>query len=225
MTINRNICPPGMKNNPNKDLASISFITIHNTGNYAATATAKNHADYLCGGSGGAQACWHYTVDDREIWQSFKDNQACWHAGDGTNGPGNSTSIGLELCVNDKTAFKKTCENAAWLTAERLKRHGLSIDRVVQHNRWSGKDCPKELRSGAWGVTWADFIGMVKKALEVPVSVPTPTPVPDSNTPSDWAKESWDWAKGVGITDGTNPKGGITREQTATMLHRYSQLK
>jgi len=224
MTIHRKICPPGLRNNPNRNLASISYITIHNTGNYAATATARNHADYLFGGSAGAQASWHYTVDSNEIWQSFEDYRACWHAGDGTNGPGNSTSLAVEICVNNRAMYKKACENAAWLTAELLKRHGLTIDRVVQHNRWSGKDCPREKRSGIWGVTWADFIGMVRKALEPPAPVPEPAPTPpppaDPNKPSDWAQDAWDWAKRKGITDGTRPKDNATREQMVTMLYR-----
>ena len=79
MTINRKICPPGLRNNPNKNLTAINFITVHATGNYAATATAKNHADYLYNGSAGAQASWHYTVDSNSIWQSFEDHQACYH--------------------------------------------------------------------------------------------------------------------------------------------------
>ena len=116
--------------------------------------------------------------------------------------------------------YKKACENAAWLTAELLKRHGLTIDRVVQHNRWSGKDCPKEKRSGAWGVTWADFIGMVRDCLVPPVPAPGPVPTSDPNAPSDWAQEAWEWAKSKGITDGNDPRGNATREQVATMLHR-----
>ncbi len=43
----------------------------------------------------------------------------------------------------------------------------------------------------------------------------------EQNTPSSWAKEAWDWAKKEGITDGTNPKGAVTREQVVTMLYRY----
>lgn len=38
--------------------------------------------------------------------------------------------------------------------------------------------------------------------------------------PSAWAKESWEKAKADGITDGTNPKGYITREQAAAMIER-----
>ena len=168
MTINRKICPPGLKNNPNRNLTAINFITIHCTGNYNATAGALNHANYLFNGSNGAQVSWHYTVDGKEIWQSFEDRQACWHAGDGTNGAGNSTSIGVEICVNNRDAFRQACINTAWLVAELLNRHKLGIDKVVQHNRWSGKNCPNELRSSAWGVTWNDFIGMVREALAPP---------------------------------------------------------
>jgi N-acetylmuramoyl-L-alanine amidase len=172
--INRKICPAGLKNNPNKNLASISFITIHCTGNYNTSANARNHADYILGGSGGAQVSWHYTIDSKEIWQHFEDKQACWHAGDGTNGSGNSTSIGLEICVNDKASFRQACVNAAWLTAELLKKHSLGIDKVVQHNHWIVKDCPTELRSGAWGVTWDSFIAMVKNALSATILPPKP---------------------------------------------------
>jgi len=176
MTINKKLCPAGLKNNPNKILTAVKFITIHCTGNYSATANAKSHATYVFGGSGGNQVSWHYSIDAKEIWQHFNDTQACWHAGDGSSGPGNSSSLGLEICVNDKANFKKACENAAWLTAELLKKHKLTVDKVVQHNKWSGKNCPAELRSGAWGVTWNDFIAMVKKALDPPAPAPAPTP-------------------------------------------------
>ncbi len=63
------------------------------------------------------------------------------------------------------TAFKQACRNAAWLTAHLLKRHNLGIEAVVQHFKWNRKNCPAELRSGAWGVTWEDFIAMVKENL------------------------------------------------------------
>lgn len=177
MTINKKICPAGLRNNPNRALKSLDFITIHCTGNYNATASAASHANYQYGGSGGNQTSWHYTVDKDEIWQSFEDLQECWHAGDGSNGPGNYTSIGIEICVNDKAGFKQACANAAWLTVELLKRHNLSVDKVVQHNKWSGKDCPAELRSGAWGMTWDGFITLVKEHLGQPA-----TQVPPADT-------------------------------------------
>lgn len=40
------------------------------------------------------------------------------------------------------------------------------------------------------------------------------------NNPSSWAKESWEWAKKEGITDGSNPKQNATREEVVAMIHR-----
>jgi N-acetylmuramoyl-L-alanine amidase CwlA len=160
--INRRICPIRLKNNPNAQLKSVDFITIHCTGNYKPTATAKGHAAYIAGGSGGARISWHYTCDSNAIFQHFEDDQACWHAG---TERGNMTSIGIEICVNDRATFKKACQNTAWLTAHLLKKHKLPFDAIVQHYYWSRTNCPAELRSGAWGVTWAEFLEMVKANL------------------------------------------------------------
>jgi N-acetylmuramoyl-L-alanine amidase len=145
MTINKKLVPDGMKNNPNKQLKELKYITIHTTGNRNTTATAKMHVDYQFSGSGGSETSWHYTVDDKEIWQSFDDLRMCWHAG---NAEGNATSIGIEICVNNKNGFAKACDNAAQLVSELLQKYKLE---VVQHNFWSGKDCPHELRTGEWG--------------------------------------------------------------------------
>ena len=80
----------------------------------------------------------------------------------------------------------------------------------------------QELRSGAWGVTWADFIAMVKNQNAPPV----PPIVPETSSPSDWAREAWAWAMNLGtITDGSNPKNAATREQIVTMLYNFSKLK
>lgn len=166
MDINRKICRSGLSNNPNRALKAVEFITIHCTGSYEKSADAASHAIYQYGGSGGKKASWHYTVDAKEIWQSFDDNQQCWHAGDGNNGAGNFNSIGVEICVNDKASFDKACDNAAWLSAKLLKKHKLSLDKIVQHNRWSGKNCPKELRSGEWGISWNSFMKKIEEYLK-----------------------------------------------------------
>lgn len=44
------------------------------------------------------------------------------------------------------------------------------------------------------------------------------------NQISPWAKEAWSWAIQKGITDGTNPKGHMTREQGIAMLYRFFKL-
>jgi N-acetylmuramoyl-L-alanine amidase CwlA len=186
--LNKKICLPGLKNNPNKKMDRIGYITIHNTGNYAAAATAKMHADYEYNGSGGSQTSWHYSVDNKEVWQSFEDTSMCWHAG---NSIGNATSIGIEICVNDRPNFPAACDNAEQLVADLLKRHNLTIDKVVQHNYWSGKNCPAEIRAGTWGVTWSGFLSKVKDYLEETPRVKTPilsAPTASSDQMKIWAQ-------------------------------------
>lgn len=159
MKIDQMLCPMGLKNNPNRAMKLITHVTIHCTGNYTASADAQNHARYQLGDSGGRQASWHYTTDKDYIIQSFEDERECWHAG---NAKGNSCSVGIEICVNEKSGFAAAAVRAAWLTAQLLRKHNLSMDSVVQHFYWSGKNCPSELRSGIWGYDWADFLAQVR---------------------------------------------------------------
>lgn len=42
--------------------------------------------------------------------------------------------------------------------------------------------------------------------------------------PSAWAADDWEYAINLGITDGTNPRGNITREQAATMIVRLYDI-
>ena len=43
------------------------------------------------------------------------------------------------------------------------------------------------------------------------VEPPGTEPAPGPDVPSGWAKEGWDWALAAGLTDGTNPRGNMTR--------------
>lgn len=45
----------------------------------------------------------------------------------------------------------------------------------------------------------------------------------DMDNPSNWAKEAWEWATRVGITDGERPHDTATREEVITFLYRYSK--
>ncbi len=73
----------------------------------------------------------------------------------------NNNSIGIEICVNPDSDFKKAVQNAADLIKYLMKKHNISSGNVVQHNAASGKDCPHFLRNGRKGVTWNDL----KKAI------------------------------------------------------------
>ena len=129
------------------------YITIHETGNAAKGADAVAHAAYLDSDAGKRDmVSWHYTVDDHAIVQHLPDYETAYHAGDGKDGPGNTTSIGIEICVNAGGDFAQAQANAAALVRLLMEEHGIDIEHIVQHNHWNGKDCPKTIRStpGAW---------------------------------------------------------------------------
>jgi len=129
------------------------FIVIHETANTRKGANANAHARLQASGNS-RSASWHYQVDDKEIVQSFDDNKQCWHAGSRYY---NQNSIGIEICVNSDGDFKKAVDNAVRLTKHLMNKYKISADNVIQHNKASGKDCPRYLRNGSKGVNWADF--------------------------------------------------------------------
>jgi len=133
------------------------YITIHETGNINKGAGALNHAKYI---NNGSSATWHYTVDDKQIIQHYEDSVQCWHCGDG-RGDGNTNSIGIEMCVNSDGDFNKTIENTIELVKHLMNKHNIPIGNVVQHNKWNGKNCPANIRSGK-PITWNTFINKIK---------------------------------------------------------------
>src|SRR5690625_3471562 len=98
-----------------------------------------------------------------------------------SQGNGNLNSIGIEICVNSDGDFKQAVANAAALTRKIMKDEGISKSNVVQHNKWSGKNCPTNLRNGSKGITWNDFMAQVGGSVSTskpskPTHVPKPKP-------------------------------------------------
>lgn len=143
-----------------KGTNSKRYITIHETGNTGKGAGAQAHANLQSNGNS-RDASWHIQIDDKQAIQSFPYNVICWHTG---NGVGNSTSIGVEICVNSDSDFNLALQNAADVVAKIMKDENIPLTNVVQHNRWSGKNCPSRLRSGSFGVNWDKFKSMVAKS-------------------------------------------------------------
>ena len=156
--IKQSFIPAGRYNRPGH-ANPCNYITIHDTGNYDKGADAYRHSEYLKNPS--TEESWHYTVDDREIYQHLPDNESAYHARDGA-GKGNRQSIGIEICVNSDGNLDAAVDRAALLTAYLMELHDIPIGNVVQHNHWSGKDCPHTVRSGV-PCTWQEFL---KKAEE-----------------------------------------------------------
>lgn len=136
------------------------FITIHETANTSKGAGAQAHAN-LQSNTNPRSASWHWSVDDKLAIQSYDHSVSCWAGGDG-RGDGNMNSIHIEICVNSDGDYAQAVQNAAELVCYIMKEENISVDSIVQHNRWSGKNCPTILRNGSRGINWAGFIDKVK---------------------------------------------------------------
>ncbi|GAA0414971.1 hypothetical protein GCM10008934_02300 [Virgibacillus salarius] len=134
------------------------FITVHNTANSSKGANAELHSRYLHNGAGGRTVGWHFTVDDKEVYQHIPTNESAYHAGDGS-GSGNRKSIGIEICENSDGDFQKAVKNAQQLIKQLMKEHNIPIERVVPHKHWSGKNCPHLLLN-----MWSTFIDGIEDA-------------------------------------------------------------
>ncbi|WEY91173.1 N-acetylmuramoyl-L-alanine amidase [Bacillus subtilis] len=141
VNIIQDFIPRGNKNRPAYPMNPL-YITVHNTSNTAKGADAASHARYVKNPE--TATSWHFTVDDKKIYQHLPLNENGWHAGDG-NGTGNRKSIGIEICENSDGDFEKAVSNAQWLIKKLMKEQGISFANVVPHKHWSGKECPRKL--------------------------------------------------------------------------------
>lgn len=210
----------GRKMNP-------STFTIHSTGN--ANSTARNERDYLTNPQNTTDTGFHLVVDEKECICCIPFTEVAYHAGDGANGPGNTTSVAMEICESgdrDKT-LKHAAEVAAWF----LKGRGWGVDRLRQHHDWSGKNCPRILRDTG---RWPEFVQMVQNNLNGGTTAEKEedemmtgeqiynalNEYTATLSLPDWAKEEYQKAVDAGITDGTDPMTLIPRYQAAIMALR-----
>ena len=131
-------------------------IYIHETDNTNKGSEADNHARLQANGNS-RQASWHWSVDDKEAVQSFTHDYQCWAAG---STKGNNEAIQIEMCVNSDGDYVKTVQNTASLVAKILKDENLTVNDVVQHNFYSGKNCPSKMRSTSAPIPWSSFLKM-----------------------------------------------------------------
>ncbi|HEY5442921.1 MAG TPA: peptidoglycan recognition family protein, partial [Pyrinomonadaceae bacterium] len=110
-------------------------------------------------------------VDDHSIYQTLPTNETGEHAD--YEGPGNRSSIGIEMCVNRGNNLDITIDRTAQLTAKLMRQYNIPLDHVVPHMHWrmirydDGRDlgykqCPRILLdSGRLGPKWSAFIAKV----------------------------------------------------------------
>jgi N-acetylmuramoyl-L-alanine amidase CwlA len=172
LNIVQDFIPRTNSNRPGTRLVP-THITIHNTDNASPGADAAAHARYVKGQDAQArQVSWHYTVDDRVIYQSLPANEVGWHSG-----PGNSKSIGIEICMHQGMDETAAYDRAALLVAVLAQQNGIAVPaNVVQHNHWTGKHCPRVLRDRPNG--WSGFLAKVQAALDGLRSIPKAVDAP-----------------------------------------------
>jgi N-acetylmuramoyl-L-alanine amidase len=86
-------------------------------------------------------------VDDGEVFQFLPFDEVAWHVGDRPNGPRNRKSIAIETCVNGGGNLERMLRNPSALLAALCRAYAWGKDRIVQHNHWSGKNCPNRIRA------------------------------------------------------------------------------
>ena len=180
------------------------YITVHQTGNTNRGANADMHARLQYNGNS-RSASWQEQVDDKECVQSFAHTAKCWHGGDGRNGAGNNESIAIEICVNSDGDYTRAVRNGARRVAQLMKMYSIPISRVVQHNHWSGKACPAQIRAGKNGINWSAFLKIVQAELDGPKDGAAPAPAP---TPAPAPAPSYEWPGAALRVDGD--RGAIT---------------
>lgn len=174
MNIIQDFIPVSNANRPGTHITP-QFITIHNTDNDTAGAGAAAHNRYVRGADTiHRKVSWHFTVDDHGAYQHLPTSEMGWHA---STHSGNTKSVGIEICMNRDMNTTVGYANAARLVAHCVQSLGLNFPSCMkQHHDWSGKNCPRVIRTGAV-INWDNFIELcadqVSNKSEISLSEPS----------------------------------------------------
>ena len=189
------------------------------TANTRVGADAEAHADLQSKGNVRV-ASWHVSIDDKAAFQSYIDSRKCWHAGDG-RGPGNTTTIAYELCVNSDGNYTQMIANAAERIAMDVVEYEWTREDIHQHEEFSpwGKNCPRELRGTKADISWEDFLDMIFMRAGFndakPASKPRPKPEEHDKSDGKTGVDGWwgtDTTIEVQYALGTPVDGEVSRQ-------------
>ena len=122
-------------------VGKVEYIVVHYTANSGDT--AENNAVYSAREYTGVSA--HYFVDEREVWQSVRDEDTAYHCGSThPKHPAcrNYNSIGVEMCDSVGTVPAATRERTAAFVRELMDKYGVPVGNVLRHYDVTGKRCP-----------------------------------------------------------------------------------
>ena len=173
-------------------------IAWHYVANPNSTAVANRNYFESLKDSHETKASSHYIIGlEGEIIQCIPDTEKSF-----CTNQANDYAISIECCHPDNTGrfTEATYNSMIWLGKYLMQKYGIKNN--IRHYDVTGKICPK------WFVDnpreWENFKNELGGNSMEEVS--------------DWAKTAWEWCKGKGYLDGTNPKGTVTREMLAQVL-------
>lgn len=166
------------------------FIILHYVG--AQGSTAKNNADYFCGGD--RQASAHYFVDDNSIYQIVEDNKGAWHIGNSNTEPNNTNSIGIEMCCLEPnvTVSEQTEANAIDLVKYLMRKYSISIENVRTHAEVTSysKICPN-WSANNWE-RWRNFKSKLGgQTVSQPINPPVTPSQPQVTPSNEYETKRW----------------------------------
>lgn len=121
-----------------------------------------------------------------------------------------TTENGVQLTVNGNSTVKIMDNSKNFVDT----RNHWSRDQV---NFVAARELFQGVTSSEFGVSRPMTRAMVNTVLARLAGIDT-TPTAGQN----WYEKGIAWAQQNGVSDGTNPNGGVTREQLAAMLYRYA---
>jgi N-acetylmuramoyl-L-alanine amidase len=144
---------------------NVYYVVVHETANTSVGQGALAHANYLYNGAINSSVfvSWHYTMDDKEVYQHVPLDEIAYHAGDGSTlagttwtdrygnehiGGGNRNGIGIETSVAEDGDNYRVWQRTAKLAAQLLLEYNLPVDHMKYHNHFSGKMCPQSMLRG-----------------------------------------------------------------------------
>lgn len=155
------------------------YITIHATASstmkasdFAAAMSRGLPSRLRAGASHSGRLSWHFTVDQSYAVQHLSTFTQGGHAD--FNGPGNRTSIGIEMCEYNGVNLNAVMNRTATLAAYLMWKHRIPLSRVVPHYHWARagtkpvhKPCPHFLMdNGRPGAKWAAFQRLVQSQYQ-----------------------------------------------------------
>lgn len=156
---------------------NVYWVVIHDTANTNPGSGALAHANYLYSNAmAGNQlfVSWHFTIDDKELYQHLPEIERGYHAGDGSVLPGQSTTylgggnrngIGIETGVNQDADVYRIWQRTAKFGTDLLIKYNLPLTHMRYHVDFSGKNCPQTMRNAGLVPLFEEM-----KAIEYKVS-------------------------------------------------------